>query len=85
MSKKKITLEDLAIMTNKGFEENQKQFTKLKERVNDGFSNVYAHLDLIEKDIRDIRSKLHPAMDKKTYLELEERVTLIEEKMGISY
>lgn len=78
-------IDNLAIITAKGFEESLGQFTQLKKRVNDGFSNVYAHLDLIEKDIRDIRQKMHPAMDKNTYLELEERVTTIEEKLGISY
>lgn len=82
---KKITLEDLAIMTNKGFTNVQEQIISLDKKVDTGFLNINARLDLLEKDVRDIRQKLHQGIDRDEFFELENRLTLVEEKLGIKY
>jgi len=99
MKKAKITLDDLARMTAKGFENIDKRFDtvdkrfgktdsridNIEQKMERGFSNVNARLDMIERDVRDIRAKLSINISHEEYLEIDERLTIIEEKMKIKY
>ena len=47
--------------------------------------SVNARLDVLERDVREIRSKLSMNISKEEYSEIDDRLTVIEGKLGIKY
>lgn len=70
---------------DKKFDSIDKRFDRLEERVENGFLNVNAQLDVLEREVREIRNKLSIGISKEQFFELDERLTIIEEKLGIHY
>jgi hypothetical protein len=85
---KEITIEDLALMVQRGFTEISSKMANKKEMA-DGFSEVNGRLETLEHKINQIDRRLfsieEDVVDIKTkkHTRLEERVTLIERKLGI--
>lgn len=91
---RKITLNDLAVMIKKGFDNtvDKKEFKELKlkvdhldKKVDSGFLHLNASLELLKKEVEDIRNKLEKTITRKHYFEIDERLTIVEEKLGIKY
>ena len=85
--KKRTTIEDLALMTARGFEQTaakedlkvlatKEELLATKEEMQRGFRSVNARLDLIRQDISDL-----PVLREKIE-ELTERVGRLEAKAG---
>jgi len=68
MAKKNITINDLAMMVNKGFEATGKDIGVLKKEMHEGFKAVNERLDKLE----------NKRMEK-----LEERMKIIEDALAI--
>lgn len=95
---KKVTLEDLAIITQKGFlevkTEMREGFDKVSKQfkqVDGRFLTVNSRLDLIEKDlsslkseVRWLRESLSETITRKEYRELDRRLHQVELKLKIS-
>ena len=91
MSKQKMTIEDLAVMVKRGFDQtaSKQDLADLRKE----FWDVHKHFDerlrLIEDDIRDIKAALGPlvhmvaAMDTEIK-NLNMRVNRLERKVGLA-
>jgi len=86
--KKKVELEDLAVMIKQGFDEVHDKFEKVDKR----FTEVHEKMDLefgvIRSDIRDIKGTLGPLVRgmvslEKDYSNLRMRVSYLEQKVGV--
>lgn len=82
-SKKNITLEDLATMVQKGFQE-----TATKAELSDFGKDVFEEFDRIHSDIRDIKATLGPlvrvtAHQEQQIQDLYMRVHRLERKAGL--
>ena len=88
MKKKEMKIEDLAVITqkgflelgshmNKGFTEVDKRFIELDKKMDTNFQHVNARLDKIREDISDI-----PVMGEELK-ELRGRVERLERKTGV--
>jgi hypothetical protein len=91
MSKKQTTIESLAIMVAKGFDDIKEQIhstdeaseertSDLEEHIKDGFSHVNARLSTIEGDIAEIRKHF---VYRDEFEDLMGRVKYLELKLGI--
>jgi septation ring formation regulator EzrA len=88
MAKKNITLDDLAMMVAKGFEDMEGRFDRVDKR----FDRIEARMDVAEKDIKEvkgdvkhlrteaklIRSELKQKASLEDLVILEKRGTLLE-------
>jgi tetrahydromethanopterin S-methyltransferase subunit G len=90
--KKKITIDDLAIMVQRGFEETARkndvdllrtdvdllraELGEFKKETRDNFIHVHARLGMIERDVKDV-------VHKDDFEDLMARVLYLEKKMGI--
>lgn len=86
----KMTLDKLAQITAQGFSEMGDKFLKLEKRMDEsdkrmekGFAHVDARLNLLEKEVKEIRQQLNINISKEEYLEIDRRLTIIEEKLAI--
>ena len=73
---KEITIEDLAMMVNKGFEKVDERFDKVDERLN----SIDMRLARVETDVSEIRKTY---IDPEQFEDLMIRVKYIEIKLGI--
>lgn len=76
---KNITLEKLAIMVQKGFEEAMAEFGLVKERI----YFVEKRLDSIEMELLDIKKKLDNIVYRHEYEALKDRVGVLEKKLSL--
>ncbi len=90
MARKHISLEDLAAMVKRGFEESasKEELAALGKNMQDSFYAVSGDLDAIRSDIRDIKATLGPLVRVSAALErevqeLETRVGRLEREAGI--
>lgn len=81
---KKVTLEDLAVMTARGFSETggklnklDQKVTKIDERVDKGFREN-------RKDHAELNFKLTETVQRSEFLELKQRLCKVEAKLGLS-
>lgn len=79
---KKITIEELAAMVKKGFDDTGNKIGALEKKMDERLGNlehkvnqIDRRLFSIEEDVAEIKTKKHK--------ELEKRVTFIEHKLGI--
>lgn len=87
--KKKITIEDLAVMVKRGFDdirgEMQQGFEDIREEMAtkvemaDGFRGVHRRIDLLHEDISDLPEIRDEVRD------LGKRVDRIEKKVGFAH
>lgn len=88
--KKEITIDDLAVMVQKGFQGVDKRFESIEDRMvtKDMLSIVVDSIDIIREDVRDIKIRLGPlvhmvaAMDT-DIAHLNIRVTRLEQRGGL--
>lgn len=93
-------IENFAVIVNKSFikmqetmQENTKQIINLvnkkvddlSKKMDDGFVDTNCELSYLRKEVVDIRKKLSKIMTQEQYFELENRLTAVEEKLGIKY
>jgi len=78
MKKENITINDLAIMVAKGFEETAK-----KADMDRRFDGVNARLDKLEQGHEEIKLRLDNVAYRFELVELQKRVELLEKKAGI--
>jgi len=78
MKKKNITIEGLARMVKKGFDETAK-----KGEVNVRFDKVETRLDVLEDGIEEIKLKLDQVAYRFEIEELNRRLKRVEAKLGI--
>ena len=84
MSKKTITIEDLALMVQKGFAQ-----TATKAELQDLRKDMLEHFRLLEDDIRDIKTVIGPLVRIVAALEhdvrsLNMRMNRLERKVGLT-
>ena len=85
---KEITIEDLALMVQRGFTEISSKMANKKE-ITDGFNEVNGRLETLEHKVNQIDRRLFSIeedvteINTKKHKRLEERVTVIERKLGI--
>lgn len=84
MAKKQMTIEDLAIMVQKGFAQ-----TVTKAELQDLRKDMLEHFNLLEDDIRDLKNVAGPLVRIVAALEsdmrsLNIRVNRIERKVGLA-
>ena len=93
MAEKKVTLEKLAKMVQKGFEETAtkrevtEQFNKADKRlqkIDDDISWVHGSLELLQREIADIKEKLNNVVYRHELDALRERIAELERKTGLS-
>lgn len=65
---------------DKKFEQVDKRFERLEDRTERGFANVNARLDIIEKDIAEIRRRF---VYRDEFEDLMGRVKYLETKLGV--
>lgn len=85
---KKITIEQLARMTQEEFGAVRKEMHDGFKRMDDGFKAVASILDLMRADIRDIKITLPPLIRSQAVLErevgdLQNRVARLERRAGM--
>lgn len=73
MPKKKITLDDLAVMINKGFDTVDKRFDTVEKR-----------LSLVETTVEDIKLRMSEVAYRFELKQLERRMEVVESKVGLS-
>jgi len=86
MNKKQITNEDLAVMTGKGFNSNDKRFDKVDDRfkkVDKRFDKIENRLEKIEQANEDIKLRLGNTAFQFDVDNLKKRVRKLEFKLGI--
>ncbi|MEK7208641.1 MAG: hypothetical protein AAB677_00055 [Patescibacteria group bacterium] len=93
--KKKVELEDLALMVKHGFDAVDERFKKVDdqfEKIDQRFNEIHQRMDLefgaIRSDIRDIKGTLGPLVRSMASLEndfssLRIRVAYLEQKVGV--
>ena len=85
---KEITIEDLALMVQRGFSEISGKMATKKE-MTDGFNEVNGRLETLEHKVNQIDRRLFSIEEDiaeiktKKHKELESRVTVIERKLGM--
>lgn len=89
---KNTTIDDLAIMITKGFEEmaTKSDLLELEKEMKEGFIKVhdditYIHgnLDAIEREITDIKKKLDNIVYRHEFETLRDRIASLEKKLGL--
>ena len=89
MAKKKITIDDLALMVKKGFDQTTGDLHALEQKLDlkidgvrqemaDGFRGVNRRIDLLHDDISDL-----PAM-REDLMEHDKRLNRVERKVGLA-
>ncbi|MBI4159566.1 hypothetical protein HY504_00155 [Candidatus Wolfebacteria bacterium] len=85
--KKKVTLEQLARMTQGGFEDLDKKLDSFREEASDRFDGVDRRLDGVETEIKDVKTILGPLVRTVASMEfdireLQTRVNKLERKIS---
>lgn len=81
MAGKKITLEHLALMIGKGFEEATDNLNAFKEETAENFRLVNGKIDALEMEISQIKKLLNNIIYRHEYEALKDRVEKIERKL----
>lgn len=93
MAEKKVTLETLAEMVQRGFEETatKAELRSFREYVDERFNKVdddihwiHGSLELIQREIADIKEKLNNVVYRHELEALRERIAQLERKTGLS-
>lgn len=72
MKNKKVTIEDLAVMTQNGFQAVEQRFDKLEKR-----------FDILEQGHEEIKLQLDNVAYRFELVELQRRVETLEKKLGV--
>ncbi|NMC99721.1 MAG: hypothetical protein GYA62_08385 [Bacteroidales bacterium] len=85
-------IDSLAITTKKGFDDVDKRFILLEERMVNLENRFEKHensntarFDMISRDIKLLQRKFEQNPGREELFDLEKRVTIVEEKVGIKY
>jgi len=87
MPKKKISIDDLAVMINRGFEAVDKRFDELDERfkaVDSRLDAVEKRLGLVETGQEDVKLRISEVAYRFELNQLEKRMEVLEQKVGVS-
>lgn len=82
---KKITIEHLAIMVQKGFEGVDKKFEvvdKRFENIENRLDRIENRLDLIESELHNIKQELYKVIYRHEFELLKDRVTELEKELA---
>ncbi len=90
--KKQLTIDDLALIVNKGFTETQKEINAVKEEINgvkDIQKNMLEELNATHEDVRYIRNTVNMLVQsdvahEAALEELKVRVSRLEQKAGLA-
>lgn len=80
---KKVTLEDLAQMTGKGFGETNEKLGSLNQKVTQLNVKVDKEFKGNRKDHVEILVKLTETVNRNEFLEMEQRLRKVEAKLGL--
>ena len=85
-------IDSLALITKKGFDDADIRFNILESRMDNleqqfkkHEANNFANFDMISRDIRSLQRKLEQNPSREEMFDLEKRVTIVEEKVGVKY
>lgn len=84
MAEKNITLDDLAVIVKKGFDEVYERMDVRFDHVENRLNSVESRLGRLEKDIAAIRFTLTQLAYRDEVNKLEERLTRIEKHLGLT-
>lgn len=69
----------------KGLRKEIQENRRIIERNSTSISSINERITILEKDVKQIRETIHPGMTRKEYLEMDQRLTVIEDRLGIKY
>lgn len=81
MKKENVTLDDLAMMVQKGFDHSDKKIEDLKKEMRSGFDKVEKRMDLLERGQEDIKLRQDNCVYRFELKELERRVGILERRL----
>lgn len=81
-TKKEITLDDLALMVGKGFNDMNEKMDRQFKEVRSDIKRLDDGLKKVKSDTEDIKAELNKKVDKFTHNELEYRVEKLEKKFA---
>lgn len=80
--KKEITIDDLALMIAKGFNNTDTKFKELKSEIAETKNELKAEIKELKLDIREIKTNLNKKVDKIDHNTLAYRVEKLEKKFA---
>lgn len=81
MKKENVTLDDLAMMVQKGFDHSDKKIEDLKKEMRSGFDKVEERMDLLERGQEDIKLRQDNCVYRFELKELDRRVRILERRL----
>ena len=81
-TKKAMTIDDLALMVAKGFNETNERMDKRFEQVDKRFEQVDRHFEEVNKQLRNIKADLNKKVDKIDHNTLIYRVEKLEKNFA---
>ena len=82
----KVTLEKLAVMVQKGFEETakRKEVDKRFDEVGEEFGLVRGRLDAVESELIEMRNKLDNIIYRHEFEALKDRIAALEKRLKLA-